>query len=1134
MRSNDIYQYTLIAFACVLLAGVGIFTYREVFPEYKVYQSAYVDLEEFRAGYSHETPAPFSKGIKQLVLSSDHSQKESLDRCISCHVAMDLPHFSKTRIAKDLNNKILIDEKGVPILEANPDYVFEKLDARIQELTHPAVLAELSVQGKKVAVKARLKEAENLRALKFVEVDGREISVEKVLQMHPLIGSETRPFEHHPLETYGCCSCHSGNGRSLVAQRAHGPVFDGEYEPSHGSHKPQFLESDPVNGHFFSRMYNDKPGHALIFQTTPILANHLVEAKCVQCHSCASGSLQSAIDKFSNFAHQKQKQLKALSQRLEADGAALAALKELRDLVETQGRLEALDFLRAKRGLQELTTAQMDALEGQIAYLSDHEEILAKIECDLESLVASTAVTAQNLSLGQKAMEDFENSQEKVTFAVQDKEWMQKMGTNIDPLISHYQRGKELFISQGCYGCHRIAGFSRNNVGPELTLAGLSYPWYIKESIVWPQADLPTSIMPNFCLDHEELADLMTFLMAQTPDIKSVSEVDYQMAIIDWEKGAKMPWEEPVKAGSDAVALGKMIFATEGCASCHKLEGFSSNLDIKSKSWFEKMFPEHISGSDLAKTVQACADQIDQNLVPDSSKNNILEAINDKDPKLLSTFYPQFKWAARALSSEDQERLCKVLFAYIQTYGLGRDIAPKLNWSGVWRDDEWLLGHFHNPGAYTAKSLMPVMPFDDSKFYILQEMLHVVGKQNQEKLARVWRTDGFDPPKAYQMLCSSCHGDYRQGNGPLAQWIFPIPKNLRNPLFLQHLTKERAIHSITHGVKGTPMPPWGEATPGQQPVLNAAQIAQLVEWLYQDVPQKSIAAEKWAYSPSDVTQEIFKENKFDAEGCFEKTSKGDFISEKFYTTENLNAGKEFFVMNCSVCHGKEGAGTGIRASSMVEAKPRVLTDTSWIRSEDDMGLLRAIKYGVPGTAMAAWGDQTTSLQRMQLACFIRSLSQTALHREELQSILYTLFQSPIHHFSQREIEPLQPQLHALKTALTRATNAEEAGRLYSEIYLLETEIKKEKQVEELQQKILLSLKEERKIFESIGELICAEHLPLAKPYFETLKKIDLASPLNTASLLILFEEPLLSKIAPQIAEAALLHSQRHQLSGFIR
>ena len=65
------------------------------------------------------------------------------------------------------------------------------------------------------------------------------------------------------------------------------------------------------------------------------------------------------------------------------------------------------------------------------------------------------------------------------------------------------------------------------------------------------------------------------------------------------------------------------------------------------------------------------------------------------------------------------------------------------------------------------------------------------------------------------MMCSQCHGVDLTGKGVIAEWIYPIPKNLRNPDFLRNLTIDKAIDSIKHGVTGTPMPPWGEAAGGK-------------------------------------------------------------------------------------------------------------------------------------------------------------------------------------------------------------------------------------------------------------------------------------------------------------------------------
>ena len=122
-------------------------------------------------------------------------------------------------------------------------------------------------------------------------------------------------------------------------------------------------------------------------------------------------------------------------------------------------------------------------------------------------------------------------------------------------------------------------------------------------------------------------------------------------------------------------------------------------------------------------------------------------------------------------------------------------------------------------------------------------------------------------------------------------------------------------------------------------------------------------------------------------------SKGYYIKQKYYTPKNLEAGKNFFELNCAVCHGAEGDGSGIRASIMTVSKPRMFTNLDWIKTRDDLRLLRSIKYGVPGTSMTPWGDLTSSLQRLQLVMFIRSLTVDKDMREMLAEYLYKTFDS---------------------------------------------------------------------------------------------------------------------------------------------
>lgn len=1126
MRSETVYQGFLIAFGVISTVFLGVFFLREVYPEYRIYQNAYVQLEDFRSTYTHQAAPQFKEGVKQIVLPRKNKGPEAVDRCITCHVALKFDHFSPTIIAKDLNGNILYDAKGIPLQVPNPNYVWGRLNAKIAELNDEKVNQQLTSQGNQAEVNKRLAEAKELSALKIAKVGEAEFDMTKVLAAHPLIGRETRPFEFHPVDDFGCTSCHNGNGSSIVTVRAHGPVYDGQYEAEIEGFKPQFLESDPKNDPLFSKVFNSKPGHELLFQTTPLYVGKLIQAKCVQCHQPTSNELDAASGNVEKIVNQKKKINSQVNKAYEADQQAVLDLLENRQAIQASGLKQRLKQLDEESQDYSKPLQNQNAAAAQLSYLKriagDQSKIteeqaeknaLEQINQDLTTLLGNSQTADQLQQWLSQHSEDKENAlrafvtqqrqkgqnqgilfekaeavdledaliqhiqdlQNPLSNVVANQKIVSAMTSDIDDLTQSYQNGRQLFLSQACYACHRIAGFSRGGVGPELTQEGMTYPWFVKESIVWPQADLKTSTMPNMHLDHAELEDLMTYLLAQRTDNQVVSEIAHKSAIKAWEEGKKLPWEKPLSpAQIQDVRESMVIFATQGCASCHRLKGFESNVgytiekekpsfDDKYQKhlWFTNLFPEDLLGSQIVSTIDEHRDSISKNISPNIRDGAILEEIEKRYPGAIEALYANFKFADRAKNHhfsdliknaktpEDaqkyqsewnkwKETVHQVLMIYIQEYGLGRLIGPRPNWSGIYRSDEWLMEHFWNPSAHVPRSIMPAFPFDNTKFLALVHMLDVLGVRNRDSVREIWQNRGFNPELAFQTHCAQCHGEYELGNGPVSTWIYPIPKNLRNTTFLENLTKKQAIESIIHGVKGTPMPPWGEIGEGKVlehpvPVLTHDEIVQLVEWIYQAVPSMPDENEvpKWQYTPEDVIKELQKaDHKLSILDVF-PTGKGliastkpvedlsidqglsveqlfdvipnpansaenyYYIKQKYYTEHNLKSGEAFFNINCAVCHGKEADGSGLRAGVMQDAKPRMLTNLDWIQSRDDMRLLRSIKYGIQGTAMTPWGDQTTSLQRLQLVMYIRSLSETQKIREKLQEAIYRAYEKPL-------------------------------------------------------------------------------------------------------------------------------------------
>lgn len=1129
MRSETLYQSLLIVLGVITTLFLGVFFWREMAPEYRLYQDAYVALEEFRSTYTGEPPSPFSVGIKQILLPRKDKAPEVVDRCISCHLATKFEHFSPTMIAKDINGNSLYDANGVPIKVPNPNYVWGHLNAKVSELTDAKVNEQLTQQGNQSEVEKRLAEAKALSALKTTKVGDATYDMTKVLAAHPLIGRETRPFEFHPVDEYGCTSCHNGNGNGLVTDKAHGPVIDGYYEAEEEGHKPTFLESDPLNDPSFSKVFNGKPGHKLLFQTTPLYVGKLIQAKCVQCHQPTDMTLNTAASNVERLISQKKKVNTQTSKAYSSDVQSVIDLLANRREIQSKGFETVLKELDQKSHDYTLPLKNQNDAESQLAYLlkvvgdrtkidpqQAEQKAIDRINQELVTFLGSLTVAdqlqdtlitesanpeealrqfvtnqrqkgqtkgllfakAEALDLEDALLQHIKDVQNPITSAISNQNAITALTSDIDSLTDSYQRGRELFLSQACYACHRIAGYSRGGVGPELTQEGMSYPWFVKESIVWPQADLKTSTMPNMRLDHEEVEDLMTYMLAQRTDNKVVSDIAHKTAIKEWEEGKKLPWEKPLSSAQvQNVRESMVIFATEGCAGCHRLKGYDSNTDYTINKgtpsfeerydvqlWFTQLFPEDLLGSQIVKAIEENRKAINQNISENVREGSILEEIEKRFPGEIAALYPNFKFASRAKNHFYSEKIAKakdseeahalqkewnewkqavhdVLMVYVQEYGLGRLIGPRPNWSGIYRSDEWLMEHFWSPSLHVPRSIMPVFPFDNTKFRALVHMLDVLGIRNRDSVREIWKERGFSPELAYQIHCSQCHGEYELGNGPVSAWIYPLPKNLRNAAFLESLTKKEAIKSIQHGVNGTPMPPWGEIGAGKQlknpvPILTHDEIVQLVEWLYQAIPnqihdKKPATVPKWEYTPEDVIKELQKaghklsysdmfpngagfiasqepttDTRLNSELTVDQlfdhipnTAESDYdhyyIKRQYYTPDNLKSGELFFNLNCAVCHGKEADGSGSRAGIMQDAKPRMLTNLDWIQSRDDMRLLRSIKYGVPGTAMTPWGDLTTSLQRLQLVMYIRSLSETQMIREQLQEALYDTYERPI-------------------------------------------------------------------------------------------------------------------------------------------
>ena len=557
---------------------------------------------------------------------------------------------------------------------------------------------------------------------------------------------------------------------------------------------------------------------------------------------------------------QKDKELDLQKKSLDQAIEAFTTLYQLQQQVLANGIEKTTKIVEQRTHDDTLTAAHVKAARGQLKLLQEglkQDALLDKLDQEMEKALGTPKLTESilagikqgnqlvdllqsnkqnpeatgtlfklmlNIDLKKSMMQHVTDTEVSVSKAVNDASDLSQMQGDVDQLTTHFKRGRSLYFSQACYACHKIAGVARGGVGPELTEEGNSYPWFVKESIVWPQADLKTSTMPNMLLDHEELQDLMTYLLAQKGKKLADSDVGRKTLLKAWDAGEKTSIERAIPPEEiHDLNAGMMTFALQGCASCHRLEGYTSEVGFKAdgpkeiydqEHWFRETIPEDVGSRELVNILKEKGFEIDRHIFHNIRPPSILEEIEAEDPELLLGFFAPFRFSLRADDDEKwKDRVLRVMKTYYQVYGLGRLIGPRPNWSGIYRSDEWLMEHFWNPSSHVPRSIMPVFPFDDSKLQQLTYMLDQLGKKNRDHLRGEWDIFGFDPKQAFQRTCAQCHGDHLKGNGPVSVWIYPIPKNLRNASFLSGLGRDRVRASIIHGVKGTPMAPWGESWP---------------------------------------------------------------------------------------------------------------------------------------------------------------------------------------------------------------------------------------------------------------------------------------------------------------------------------
>jgi mono/diheme cytochrome c family protein len=261
-------------------------------------------------------------------------------------------------------------------------------------------------------------------------------------------------------------------------------------------------------------------------------------------------------------------------------------------------------------------------------------------------------------------------------------------------------------------------------------------------------------------------------------------------------------------------------------------------------------------------------------------------------------------------------------------------IAPDLSYEGLIRDDKWLGDHFVNPRSRIPDSIMPAFRFPAEDFQKLTAYLESL-KTPPPPTA--------DAKTTFTNLCARCHGEKGDGQGKVAWYIDPSPRDFTKPGFMASKPRTRFVASIEEGVGGTSMPPWKR-------ILKEEQINGVLDYVMQN-----------------FAKEQFKELK--TRNIPEKNPVAS-------SADSIARGEQIFELRCNGCHGRKADGKGPNSLDIFP-HPRNFRNHFFVESVPDRRLFESIEYGVQGTAMPSWIDMLSTNEVGDAINFIRSLQNTS-------------------------------------------------------------------------------------------------------------------------------------------------------------
>ena len=401
------------------------------------------------------------------------------------------------------------------------------------------------------------------------------------------------------------------------------------------------------------------------------------------------------------------------------------------------------------------------------------------------------------------------------------KEYMQancaQCHTDVDfPGTAQVNRGRQLFFSNNCYGCHRIEGLSDGTIGPDLSDVGRKWKLdYLWGRIADPKSILATSIMPKFNMKDDEIKALVIFLKSRKG--RNFAETEIQRFKVKLTGGAELVQAtiKPMKINpGEMVKQGEKLVLDRACTACHKLGnrdgGIAPDLSFEGQlrdgDWIlahfknpkstmsDSIMPAFRFTDDEFKAMTAYLLTLKGQPTPATGeaiyKNLCLRCHGEKgdgqgpiaerlDP------YPRDLTKAGFMNSKSEARLVSSV-----RNGVNGTSMPA--WGKLVTEEQ-------------AKTVLAYIQTTFTK----DPRREIKARAIPEKNPVAYSTESVTRGEAlFVNRCAGCHGRKGDGKGPNSLDILPKPRNLRNAFFVNSVDDKRLFESIQYGVQGTAMPPW--------------------------------------------------------------------------------------------------------------------------------------------------------------------------------------------------------------------------------------------------------------------------------------------------------------------------------------